>query len=260
MGVCSDERNRVDDFTKEDFGKRYPSSYGDDELNQMIDRFIESSQNNKQESFFMKHTNDQAFELLKNEEKNILLNYFNSKKSIFITAIQNKINGLKLNDDYNQIIIDIIKIEEGERIYKDKIIREITKINNDINKFKIDFLTIMLVGQSGVGKSTLINQFLKLKGKEKAKTGTGEFVTTETKGYRSDEIRYLRLIDTRGIELNANYGAKEVQEEATKFIREQLDTNNINNFVSCIWYCITGVRYTKSRNRIIKCIKRLIWR
>ena len=62
----------------------------------------------------------------------------------------------------------------------------------------------MLVGQSGVEKSILINIFLKLKGKEAASTGTRKYVTTQIKYYMSKEIPYLRLIDTRGIELNVN--------------------------------------------------------
>ena len=101
----------------------------------------------------------------------------------------------------------------------------------------------MVVGQSGVGKSTLINKFLKLEGNEKAPTGTGKYITTEISDYRSNKIPYLRLIDTRGIELNVNYGAEAIQNDATNYIRDQLNTNDINNFVSCIWYCITGNRF-----------------
>jgi len=60
----------------------------------------------------------------------------------------------------------------------------------------------MLVGKSGVGKSTLINGVLKLEKGEKAKTGTGQFITIKYEPYKSDSVPFLRLIDTRGIELN----------------------------------------------------------
>ena len=65
----------------------------------------------------------------------------------------------------------------------------------------------MLVGQSGVGKSTLINNFLKLSGRKAASTGTGKYVNTKIKYYMSNQIPYLRLIDTRVNELNVKYGA-----------------------------------------------------
>ena len=71
----------------------------------------------------------------------------------------------------------------------------------------------MLVGQSGVGKSTLIKNFLKLKGKKAAATGTGRYVTQNISYYMSKEIPYLRLIDTRGIELNVKYGAEAVKRD-----------------------------------------------
>ena len=104
----------------------------------------------------------------------------------------------------------------------------------------------MLLGKSGVGKSTLINQFLKLKGKNRAQTGVGNFQNTVTKVHQSDEVPFLRLVDTREIELNKNFGAKEVKDEAEKFIKAQLETNDMNNFVHCFWYCITGTRFEEA--------------
>ena len=96
----------------------------------------------------------------------------------------------------------MIKEENGANIYEEKIKREINNINENENCFKIDNLTIMLVGKRGVGKSTLINQFLKLEGSKKAKTGVGSFQTTIITSYENASVPFLRLIDTRGIELN----------------------------------------------------------
>ena len=121
--------------------------------------------------------------------------------------------------------------------------REIEEINKKEESFKINNLTVLLVGKSGVGKSTLINKILRLKGENRAKTGTGNFQTTNIKAYKSDEVPYLRLVDTRGIELNKNYGAQVIKNDSEKFIKEQLSTKDINNFVHCIWYCITGNRF-----------------
>ena len=101
----------------------------------------------------------------------------------------------------------------------------------------------MLVGKSGVGKSTLINNVLKLNQGKKAKTGTGKFQTVKMDEYQNEAVKFLKLIDTRGIELNVQYGAEAVKKDAKEFIDRQLQSNNANNFVHCIWYCITGNRF-----------------
>ncbi len=44
--------------------------------------------------------------------------------------------------------------------YKKKIENEIAIINDNQKSFEINYLTIMLLGVSGVGKTTLINKIL----------------------------------------------------------------------------------------------------
>ena len=112
----------------------------------------------------------------------------------------------------------------------------------------------MLVGKSGVGKSTLINQFLKLKGK-KAKTGAGNFQTILADVYTSKSVPFLRLVDTRGIELNEGFGAKEVRIQAENFISSQLRNGNMNNFVHCFWYCITGARFEQAEIDLLNALR-----
>ena len=94
-----------------------------------------------------------------------------------------------------------------------------------------------------MGKSTLINNLLKLNPEKKAITGTGNFQTTKIQEYKSERFPILRLVDTRGIELNKNYGAENVKKDAVNFIEEQIKANDPKNFVQCIWYCITGNRF-----------------
>ena len=240
----------------ENFEKKYPCSYTQNKLLDLVNNFIKENENDIQESFFKEKTNDEIFELLKNEEKQILLDFFNSKIVNFRNDIQNKLNQLNANGlDYNDLALKLINIEKGEQIYINKIIKEINKINNKEDSFKIDFLSIMIVGICGVGKSTLINNFLKLEGNKRAKTGTGKYVTTNINHYMSDKIPYLRLIDTRGIELNVNYGAEAIKNDATNYIKAQLDTRNINNFVSCIWYCITGNRFQQAEEDLLNVLR-----
>ena len=101
----------------------------------------------------------------------------------------------------------------------------------------------MLVGKSGVGKSTLINSLLKLQRGERARTGTGNFVTENITTYQSQALPYIKLVDTRGIELSSGFGANEILNMAKGYISQQYKSNNPNNFVHCIWYCITGNRF-----------------
>ena len=51
------------------------------------------------------------------------------------------------------------------------------------------------------------------------------------------------VIDTRGIELSDAFNADNVGINASLFIQKQLEQNNINNFVHCIWYCISSGRF-----------------
>ena len=194
---------------------------------------------------------DLTFAQLRKYEEEQLTKYFLSKKSDFEEIL---LNYFARNVSINvptKILDKLIEKENGDDIYQNRLENEIEKICKNENKFNIKYLTIMLLGKSGVGKSTLINQFLKLKGENRAKTGVGNFQNTVTKVHQSDEVPFLRLVDTRGIELNMDFGAEEVKIEAEKFINAQLETNNMNNFVHCFWYCITGTRFEEAENKLL---------
>ena len=113
----------------------------------------------------------------------------------------------------------------------------------------------MILGISGVGKSTLINNILKLEGENKAKKGIGDPKTMNIKSYQNEKVSFLRLVDTRGIELNVGFGAKEVQEQASRYIKEQYQTGDPNKFVQCIWYCITGTRFQKVEQDLLNSLR-----
>lgn len=75
------------------------------------------------------------------------------------------------------MIRKLIILENAKELFKQKIKNQIDYINEKELSFKINYLTVMLLGKSGVGQSTLINSFLKLSKGNKAKTGTGNFQT-----------------------------------------------------------------------------------
>ena len=52
---------------------------------------------------------------------------------------------------------NILKNEETERVMEYKILDEIKNIKRDNEQHKIKYLTILLIGKKGIGKTTLIN-------------------------------------------------------------------------------------------------------
>ena len=98
-------------------------------------------------------------------------------------------------------------------------------------------MSIIILGKSGVGKSTLINCLLK---ENVAEEGYYNVITLETKSYKGNKIPFLNLIDTRGYELNQQYNPDNIQNEVLKTIQEKIDSEDINEFIQCIWYCVNS--------------------
>ena len=95
---------------------------------------------------------------------------------------------------------------------------------------------VLVIGNSGVGKSTLINAVL---GIERAETNWGPAGTTkELKLYETDGIPF-RLIDTVGFEPN---WIKEMQaiNSVKKWSRDSAKEGNEDTSINIIWFCIDG--------------------
>ena len=94
-------------------------------------------------------------------------------------------------------------------------------------------LNIIVVGKSGVGKSTLINSLFRDK---IAETGLGRPITTEIRKIEKKDYP-MAIYDTPDFELSEGQQAK-VKEEIIELIHKGLATGDINNAIHCIWYCI----------------------
>ena len=181
---------------------------------------------------------DPVFELIQNEEKKEVINFFSKNKNNFMDKMFKYFSSQRMSISPN-LASKVIDSENGYQIYQQKVDNLISILTQGKKHFQIKYLTVMVLGKSGVGKTSLINKILNIN----APTGEGKFVTKETTPYISNAMPFLRLVDTRGIEIAQQFGIQKMEEEAVKFIDEQLKTGNYNNYVHCIWYCVSGKRF-----------------
>ena len=257
MGICrssNDKNNAKLDNLSDINIDNYNCKFDKEELNRKLNYFV--NQTNIQDLANIKNDNsdDSVYQLIKKEENEELTKFFDKIKISFMKDIDGFLFAENINNLY-PLVSQIISNENGNEIHKTKIKKQIAKIKEDENLFKINHLTILLTGKSGTGKSTLINVLLNLPKGLKAPTGVGNYITTETKPYQSKNRSYLRLVDTRGIELNVDYGPNEVDKECKRFIKSELQTNDINNFIHCIWYCITGNRLEECEMQLLNSLR-----
>lgn len=108
---------------------------------------------------------------------------------------------------------------------------------------------VLVIGNSGVGKSTLINAVL---GDERAETNYGTVGTTERLSIYTSEKIAFRIIDTVGFE-PAYLKARKAINAVKKWSKESLDEDNENGAINAIWFCVEGT----SRKLFPKALKDL---
>ena len=179
----------------------------------------------KQYSIEMKKTID---EKLMNEQKKISEEMIKYSETIKFELKQMK-----------QFEKEIIKTKSNLLIEKCKKIVKNLKIEGE----ELKHFNILIIGQEGVGKSTLINAILNLQeGEKKAKVGVGSSVTEKFDFYESESLKGFRLWDSKGI--NKSYSLDKALENIKGFIKQK--ENNLDQAINCIWYCVAYDRYNKN--------------
>lgn len=103
----------------------------------------------------------------------------------------------------------------------------------------MNYGNVLVIGNSGVGKSTLINAALGDEAKEYAITGKGIAGTTEKlRIYESTKIPF-RLIDTVGFEPSFLKKHKAI-EAVKKWSKDSAEDENNDKQINVIWFCVDG--------------------
>ena len=211
------------------------------------------------------------FTILKTKYKNFKLgkeldkNLKEIKKSYFHSIKEDLKNKKDIYIKENLADFDPRKLEKAiKEVFKEEKMYGLTeiKVKEFIDQMKFEthtsYFNILVIGSTGVGKSTLINSVLKLEENSEnyAKTGCGEPVTLgEPKFYISEKVKGLKLWDSQGID-KSGYNIGELKKSVTNLINTNAENNNPDNFIHCIWYCVTQHRFEKiERDFLIELMK-----
>ena len=184
-----------------------------------------------------------------------LKNIPNSKKRDFKTQIHqfyerifissrmtDNVNNNALKDFINQFIAEEDILRKTSQKFEEKR----NKIIDDSDKSKKKF-NILVIGPTGSGKSTLINEFFHIK---EAEESYGDIGTVGFHNYTIDDSEYI-LIDSQGLDYSKSI------EEFTISLKSYIIESNKkpNTFIDMIYYCTNNA--TRLQEQEMKLLNKL---
>ena len=104
---------------------------------------------------------------------------------------------------------------------------------------ELEKLNVMILGKTGVGKSTLINNMFSQK---LAETGVGKPVTDKIRKIEKPDFP-LAIYDTPGLELGGDNAIDGLINEVVGEIEAGVKSGDIGKAIHCIWYCISTLSH-----------------
>lgn len=228
-----------------------------DEYTKKIEKELEEARKNPKIEYHTEYIEIESAESRRIREQNELEernkqaasrelpNCLDKIRTDYLAILDEKISNLKITieEKINNYSSDNLKIFFQNLSENKKIL---DKINEDskqksekilINYYKkSNYFNIMVLGKTGIGKSTLINGIFEFKENEGAKTGNGKPITQEYAEYISDKRKGLRIIDSKGIEMG-DFNINEVFKSTKELIEKRAQEGDPDKLIHCIWYC-----------------------
>lgn len=112
----------------------------------------------------------------------------------------------------------------------DNIMKKIKEARESMTKFNL-----MILGKTGVGKSTLINNVFS---EPLADVGVGKPITSDIRKYEKEGYP-LAIYDTPGLELSGDNDVDQLLSNIKKTVSEGLKSGDPNQAIHCVWYCVS---------------------
>ena len=233
---------RESEFKKsmEDMEKKYKEERDEEKRKQILLEQQRLEELNQKKIKTRDEFENKVKDILKNKIDEIIIN-FNLNADKFCLEDISKYDTKKINT----LLENLLKFEKIGTYIK----KQLFSIIEGIKPKNVEHLNIVLVGPSGVGKSTLINSILELEKKTETRFGKPQTQTIEF--FTSSKIPFLRLADSKGIEKNIDSGTDDTYKAIKDFINKQIETRDPDKYIHCIWYCWTGSRLEKSEQDIL---------
>ncbi|MBP5529523.1 MAG: 50S ribosome-binding GTPase [Lachnospiraceae bacterium] len=120
-----------------------------------------------------------------------------------------------------------------DALMTDNVAEKIMAAIRDVQK-NMTKLNIMVMGKTGAGKSTLINNVFS---RNLAQTGIGKPVTQSIRKYEIEDFP-LAIYDTPGLELGGENAIDELLKESKEVLAKGA-MRGISESIHCIWYCVS---------------------
>ena len=182
-----------------------------------------------------------------------VINNFNKESDKWILSLEDENLNMKLEEYKKRLeyLFDELFSFQG---IKDKINNKfIDLLKENANFIELKQMNFLIIGTSGVGKSTLINQLF---GEEVAKEGTGKRCTTLRKRYElKNKYPFISFTDSMGTEIGNGHDLEQVEKDTLEEITNKLNSNDPNEHIHGIIYCTTSNRFFEDELKLIQKIR-----